>query len=146
MPLENEDPKKKAGDLKDPLHLLPTVALRFMARVLKGGADKYGVYNWRFSKGVKIMTYAAAILRHLFLYMDGEGDVGVRIHHLYPVDVREQPRIGRAPGKREKRSRRHKYRRDDHVNCQGHKGLLCLGYYGAMGLCSQAHCRIAYRV
>jgi len=66
------DPKKQAGDLKHPLHLLPTVALVQTAHVLKLGADKYGVYNWRESAGVKASTYTAAIFRHLVQYMDGE--------------------------------------------------------------------------
>lgn len=70
--VKNEDPKKRAGDLKDPLHLLPTVALRQTARALKCGADKYGVYNWRESDGVKASTYAAAMMRHLLQFMDGE--------------------------------------------------------------------------
>jgi len=66
------DPKKQAGDLKHPLHLLPTVALVQTAHVLKLGADKYGVYNWRESADVKASTYTAAIFRHLVQYMDGE--------------------------------------------------------------------------
>jgi hypothetical protein len=67
-----EDPKKRAGDLKCPLHLLPTIMLRETAYVLKLGADKYGVYNWRVSDGVKTSTYAAAMMRHLLQFMDGE--------------------------------------------------------------------------
>lgn len=66
------DPKKAAGDLKDPLHLFPTEPLRSTSRVLKLGADKYGVYNWRESEGVKASTYTAAILRHLTQFSDGE--------------------------------------------------------------------------
>jgi hypothetical protein len=66
------DPKKSAGDLKDPMHLLPTGPLRSLARVLKLGADKYGVYNWRESDGVKASTYTAAMLRHITQFMDGE--------------------------------------------------------------------------
>jgi hypothetical protein len=66
------DPKKAAGDLKDPMHLLPTEALRSLARVLSLGADKYGVYNWRKGGGVKATTYTAAIMRHLMQFMDGE--------------------------------------------------------------------------
>ncbi len=69
-----EDPKKKAGDLKAPMHLLPTVAMRETAHVLKLGADKYGVYNWRGSEGVKASTYSAAIMRHLTQFMDGEDE------------------------------------------------------------------------
>ena len=67
-----EDPKKKAGDLKAPLHLLPTIALRETAWILEGGAVKYGVYNWRESEGVKATTYMAAIMRHLLQFTDGE--------------------------------------------------------------------------
>lgn len=68
------DPKKKLGDLKDPLHLLPTVALRETAHVLHLGAvvKEYGVYNWRDSDGVKATTYTAAIMRHLLQFTDGE--------------------------------------------------------------------------
>lgn len=66
------DPKKSAGDLKDPLHLLPTEFMRQTAHVLKLGADKYGVYNWRESDGIKATTYAAALLRHVTQFMDGE--------------------------------------------------------------------------
>lgn len=68
----NEDPKKEAGDLKDPLHLFPTAALRETSRVLHLGAGKYGVYNWRESGGIKTSVYVAAILRHLTQHMDGE--------------------------------------------------------------------------
>lgn len=68
----SEDPKKKAGDLKAPLHILPTVALRETAHVLKLGADKYGVYNWREPDGIKATTYTAAMMRHLLQYTDGE--------------------------------------------------------------------------
>lgn len=67
-----EDPKKEAGDLKAPLHLLPTVIMRETAHVLKLGVEKYGVYNWRESEGVKASTYTAAIMRHLTQFMDGE--------------------------------------------------------------------------
>lgn len=70
--MNTEDPKKQAGDQKCPLHLLPTIALRETAYVLKLGADKYGVYNWRTSDEVRASTYCAAILRHLLQFMDGE--------------------------------------------------------------------------
>jgi hypothetical protein len=66
------DPKKTAGDLKDPLHLLPTHPLRETAHVLALGASKYGTYNWHKSDGVKASTYSAAMMRHLFQFMDGE--------------------------------------------------------------------------
>ncbi len=66
------DPKKSAGDQKDPLHLFPTAPLRSTSRVLKLGADKYGIFNWRHSDGVSSSTYIAAILRHLTQFTDGE--------------------------------------------------------------------------
>lgn len=67
------DPKKKHGDLKDPLHLLPPAFLRQVAHALKHGADKYGEFNWR-AEGIKLQmqTYSSAILRHIVSIMDGE--------------------------------------------------------------------------
>jgi hypothetical protein len=67
------DPKQAAGEKKCPMHLLPTVFLRGVARVLGGGARKYGEWNWRSkkSKGVKAQTYIAAIRRHLSEWQDG---------------------------------------------------------------------------
>lgn len=66
------DPKQVAGDKKDQLQLLPPEFLRKTANVLKLGADKYGVYNWRHSDGIKAMTYVGAIMRHLMQFVDGE--------------------------------------------------------------------------
>jgi len=71
-PKESTDPKKSAGDLKDPLQLLPSCALRDTANVLKLGASKYGEWNWRNSDGVKASTYTGAIMRHLMQFADGE--------------------------------------------------------------------------
>jgi hypothetical protein len=72
MPPDYVDPKQAAGALKDPLHLMPTCAIREAAKVLKTGADKYGVYNWRESDGLEAMTYVSALLRHTTQYIDGE--------------------------------------------------------------------------
>jgi hypothetical protein len=66
------DPKAKAGAIKCPLHLLPTVALRETAHVMQLGAKKYGEYNWRESEGVCASTYIGAIMRHLLQFTDGE--------------------------------------------------------------------------
>jgi len=68
------DPKKANGDLKCPMHLLPTVALRAMARALYHGAvtKGYGIYNWRAGDGIKTSTYTAALQRHTLQLMDGE--------------------------------------------------------------------------
>lgn len=79
----SEDPKKKAGDLKAPLHLVPTVANRQMAFALNHGAEKYGVYNWRESEGIKATTYIAALKRHTDQFTDGEdADDDSNLSHL----------------------------------------------------------------
>ena len=51
------DPKQAAAYIKDQLQLIPTVALREESKALKSGADKYGEFNWRHSKGIEAMTY-----------------------------------------------------------------------------------------
>lgn len=65
------NPKKRYGDLKPPLALIPPVALVQESRAFAEGARKYGPYNWRITK-VEAMTYAHAILRHTMAYIDGE--------------------------------------------------------------------------
>jgi hypothetical protein len=65
------DPKGKAGALKTPLHLLPPVAMREIARAHAHGAEKYEPYNWRRSQ-VQALTYVAAIMRHLDAWRDGQ--------------------------------------------------------------------------
>ena len=47
------NPKKRHGALKAPLGLVPKVALEQLAWVLKLGADKYGLWNWREEPGRK---------------------------------------------------------------------------------------------
>ena len=66
------DPKKINGDMKAPLHLLPSKPLIDGSYVLKLGCEKYGAYNWRNSEGVCASTYIGAIMRHLLQYKDGE--------------------------------------------------------------------------
>jgi len=64
------DPKQASGAAKAPLHLLPPAPMALAAAVLQTGADKYGAWNWR-TTGVSIMTYVAAIRRHLDALVDG---------------------------------------------------------------------------
>lgn len=70
MPNE-PNPKKRFGDRKIPLALLPGPALAQVALVLKSGADKYGAFNWRYDP-VESMVYAHAGLRHIHTWIDGE--------------------------------------------------------------------------
>lgn len=57
-------------DGKDPMDFLPLNALRGPARVLRGGADKYGRRNWRQDE-ILATTYVGAILRHLTEWSEG---------------------------------------------------------------------------
>jgi len=61
---------KKADDGKNPMDLLSGIALAACARVLGFGAKKYAAHNWRM--GLSHSRISAAILRHLFAYLDGE--------------------------------------------------------------------------
>lgn len=58
------NPKKKYGDTKPPLGLVPMVALEELSFVHKLGAEKYGAWNWRYNP-VDTMTYISAMLRHI---------------------------------------------------------------------------------
>ncbi len=76
------NPKDIIGRKKAPLHLVPGVAVAYMAQALRNGAEKYGQANWR-DKPVLAQEYVGAALRHLYSWMDGEevaSDSG--IHHL----------------------------------------------------------------
>lgn len=68
-----KDPKQSDADKKPQLQLIPTVAMKSMAGALSCGAHKKGrgEYNWRYSEGVKSMTYVGAIRRHIDEYIDG---------------------------------------------------------------------------
>ena len=65
------NPKKRHGDLKAPLGLIPKTAMEQMAWVLKLGADKYGAWNWR-KEPIDAMTYVHAIMRHTQQWKEGE--------------------------------------------------------------------------
>ena len=66
-----DNPKQAAGDLKDPLGLVPRCVIHAIARVLRSGAAKYGLWNWR-DTPIETMTYVHSTMRHLVAYADGE--------------------------------------------------------------------------
>lgn len=66
----NHDPKGESGAQKDPLHLLPPVALRAASRTLRLGATKYGKWNFRDNQ-VCASTYIGAMMRHIAEYNEG---------------------------------------------------------------------------
>jgi hypothetical protein len=65
------NPKDKIGREKIQYHLLPTHVLQTVAEVMRGGAKKYGEYNWRGAK-VSATVYTDAAQRHLNAYLQGE--------------------------------------------------------------------------
>lgn len=78
----DDNPKTVYGDKKPDVSLVPPVAIIGEAMAFKLGADKYGPYNWR-ERTVSSRVYVAAILRHLYSWMDGEDlDPESGAHHL----------------------------------------------------------------
>lgn len=67
----SENPKQACGDLKPPMHLIPPAAEVAESIVLGLGAKKYTAFNWREDR-IRLMTYVAAIKRHLAAWVDGE--------------------------------------------------------------------------
>lgn len=66
---------------KNPLRLLPTVALERVGEVLDFGAKKYDAHNWR--KVDKRSRYYGAVLRHLLAWNRGENqDPETGLRHL----------------------------------------------------------------
>ncbi len=65
------DPKGEAGKQKTQLALIPTALNKSVAGVLRHGAEKYGIFNWR-ATSVCASTYVHAMMRHLDAYRDGE--------------------------------------------------------------------------
>jgi hypothetical protein len=61
---------KKFDTGKVPLELLPTEALREVAKVLAWGAKTYDRWNWK--KGMKWSRLAGAAKRHLYAWLERE--------------------------------------------------------------------------
>ena len=68
-----ENPKyiRAQKDGKTPYEYIPLHTLAGTAHVLKHGAEKYGLRNWR-EDPIKASTYQGAMLRHLESYYAGE--------------------------------------------------------------------------
>ncbi len=71
VPDKPANPKQAFGDKKLATGTVPPALLLGAAKAFGEGAKKYGAFNWRVSK-VEAMTYAAALLRHVCAYIDGE--------------------------------------------------------------------------
>lgn len=69
-PLE-ANPKQIYGDKKVALATFPSAGLIYGALATEDGAKKYGAFNWR-DQPVEMMTYAHAVLRHLYDWIDRE--------------------------------------------------------------------------
>lgn len=65
------NPKKRYGDKKVPLQLVPPAAAISIARGLQEGARKYGAWNWR-ENAVEFMTYVGSAKRHIDAMLEGE--------------------------------------------------------------------------
>ncbi len=65
------NPKDAFGMKKIPLRFVPWAAVAHLARVMRGGAAKYGWMNWRRHKVLR-SVYIEAALRHLMALSDGE--------------------------------------------------------------------------
>ncbi len=52
--------------------MIPTCAIKAMARRFEDGASKYGKDNWK--KGIPLSRYCDAAFRHLMACKDGETD------------------------------------------------------------------------
>ena len=63
-----DNPKyvQQLKDGKPPMEYVPYTPLAEVAHVMKTGADKYGLRNWRQDK-ILASTYVAAIARHALL-------------------------------------------------------------------------------
>ena len=59
-------------DGKGRYDLLPTRALREVAKHFEAGADKYSARNWE--KGIPLSRYLDSALRHTFALLEGQAD------------------------------------------------------------------------
>lgn len=65
------NPKTAYGEAKDKLSDTPTIGIQKMGRVMTGGAEKYGRFNWR-DHTVSATVYYDAAQRHIMAWFDGE--------------------------------------------------------------------------
>jgi len=78
----DKNPKHAAGSAKQPFHFMPWGMIAGMGRVMKGGAGKYGEFNWG-EAGVVASVYFDAFQRHVLAWWTGEDyDPDDGEHHL----------------------------------------------------------------
>lgn len=79
--------------------LLPTRALKRLARHFEAGAKKYGDRNWE--KGQEISRYVDSGIRHAFTYLQGERDedhlIAAAWNLLCAADTEERIKAGLLP-------------------------------------------------
>lgn len=69
--MNSENTPTKFDDDKPEQHLLPSLALEEIGRVMSLGGKKYGEYNWAQGEGINWSRYFNACLRHLWSYWRG---------------------------------------------------------------------------
>lgn len=81
-PTDNPKATRAAAENKAPMDLLPWGELHDVAQVMKHGADKYGIRNWRQDE-IKCSTYVGSTIRHVAAWAMGEDlDPDSGYHHL----------------------------------------------------------------
>lgn len=65
------DPKQGAANTKPQPQYVPVALIQAADEALAEGRIKYGVSKWRETR-TEAMTYAGAILRHMFAWIEGE--------------------------------------------------------------------------
>lgn len=79
------NPKDLAAISRVPMHLVPDTLMLYAAMGFAEGDSKYIGYNFRVA-GVSVMTYVAALRRHLMKYVNGEwADKKTKVPHLASV-------------------------------------------------------------
>ena len=83
--LQDNNPKTRAGSLKEPLRHIPSNVWLGDAAIHALGAQKYGPFNWR-DETVSSSVYYESALRHLIAWYHGENvDAESGHSHLYHV-------------------------------------------------------------
>lgn len=71
MSAAEKNAKHAVGRAKWPFRHIPPVAIAYEGKVMAGGAEKYGSFNWG-EGGVVASVYYDAALRHLLAWYTGE--------------------------------------------------------------------------
>lgn len=67
----DSNPKAQFGRRKPGMGAVPVAPLLLVGEVMRQGAEKYGITNWR-KDPVSASTYYDAAMRHLMAWWDGE--------------------------------------------------------------------------